>query len=215
MSAVAAAELFLRAPVSFVPGALLLPGFALRQADALLSGIAAIADAAPFRRMVTPGGKAMSVAMTSCGAAGWVSDRRGYRYADADPETGRRWPTMPTAFAALAEEAAGDAGHPGFAPDSCLINRYEAGARMALHQDRDEADMARPIVSVSLGLPAVFLWGGEARAGRPLRLALAHGDVVVWGGAARLHYHGIAPLAPGDHPATGQFRFNLTFRCAR
>lgn len=156
----------------------------------------------------------MSVAMSNCGAAGWITDRNGYRYARHDPVTGSPWPAMPEAFAALAAAAAQQAGFPGFAPDACLINRYEPGARMSLHQDRNEADFGHPIVSVSLGLPAVFLFGGTAREARPLRLPLSHGDVLVWGGPARLRFHGVMPVKPGHHPLLGAARLNLTFRKA-
>jgi alkylated DNA repair protein (DNA oxidative demethylase) len=203
-----------RAALALDPGAVLLGGFALPDADALLAGIAAIAAAARFRRMETPGGGRMSVAMTNAGPAGWTTSRRGYLYTAADPETAAPWPALPPAFATLATRAAAAAGYADFTPDACLINRYEPGARMAPHQDRDEADMAAPIVSISLGLPATFLWGGLKRSDRPRRVALAHGDVVVWGGPSRLVFHGIAPLAPGDHPATGPLRYNLTFRRA-
>lgn len=196
------------------PGLAILDGFALPFASACLACVESVAASAPFRHMTTRGGKAMSVAMTNCGPAGWVSDRRGYRYAADDPATGRPWPPLPDSFRILAGRAAAAAGYTGFDPDACLLNRYEAGARMALHQDRDEADFAQPIVSVSLGLPATFLWGGDSRAGRPRRFPLRHGDAVVWGGPARLAFHGVAPLAAGDHPATGACRYNLTFRRA-
>jgi len=195
-------------------GAVLLRGFARDEAAMLVATVDDIAAAAPFRRMMTPGGFAMSVAMTNCGGAGWVTDRRGYRYDPRDPETGLPWPAMPPAFADLARRAAAEAGFAGFRPDSCLINRYEPGARMSLHQDRNERDFAQPIVSVSFGLPAVFLFGGEKRSDRPRRLMLRHGDVAVWGGPARLNFHGVAPLAAGHHPATGDSRVNLTFRAA-
>ncbi len=193
-------------------GAILLRSFALPDADRLLAGIGVVAGVAPFRNMVTPGGFTMSVAMTNCGTAGWVTDRGGYRYDRADPESGRTWPDFPAGFADLAADAAAEAGFAGFLPDSCLINRYEPGARMSLHQDRNERDFAQPIVSVSLGLPAIFLFGGQKRTDRPRRVALRHGDVVVWGGPARLTFHGVAPLAEGIHSATGRYRFNLTFR---
>lgn len=196
-------------------GAVLLGGFATAEAAALVAEIARVATAAPFRHLLTPGGRRMSVAMTNCGAFGWVSDRRGYRYQREDPESGRPWPAMPAAFADLAGRAAAAAGFPGYRADACLINRYRPGARLTLHRDEDERDYAAPIVSVSLGLPAIFLWGGARRADRPRRLPLVHGDVVVWGGAARLTYHGILPLAAGDHPLTGDVRLNLTFRRAR
>ena len=196
-------------------GAALLGGFALAEAAALLATLDAVAAAAPFRHMVTPGGFTMSVAMTNCGASGWVTDRRGYRYDPTDPATGRPWPGMPAVFADLAGRAAAAGGFEGFAPDACLINRYRPGARLSLHQDRNERDFAAPIVSVSLGLPAVFLWGGLARAERARRLRLIHGDVVVWGGPARLAFHGIDTLADGQHALTGALRYNLTFRRAK
>lgn len=195
-------------------GAVLLPGYAAADEGRLLDGIVAVAAAAPFRHMVVPGGWTMSVAMTNCGAAGWVTDRKGYRYDPRDPGTGLPWPAMPPAFAALATAAAAQAGFPGFAPDACLVNRYAPGARLSLHQDRNERDPAHPIVSVSLGLPAVFLWGGQERGCRPRRIPLRHGDVVVWGGPARMTFHGIHTLAGGTHPLTGDVRYNLTFRKA-
>ncbi len=180
----------------------------------LTACIKSIADRAPFRHMVTPGGHSMSVAMTNCGHHGWVTDRRGYRYDADDPETGRPWPAMPAVFCGLAERAAAEAGFPDFSPDACLVNRYEPGARMSLHQDRDEGDFGAPIVSVSLGLPATFLFGGLKRSDRPRRFRLEHGDVVVWGGPARLVFHGVAPLADGEHALMGRQRINLTFRKA-
>lgn len=200
---------------AFADGAVWLPGFALREAPALLEAVAEIAAAAPFRHLETPGGLRMSVAMTNAGAFGWVSDRRGYRYERCDPQTGLAWPPMPAAFAALAGSAAAEAGHAGFVPDACLINRYVPGARMSLHQDRDERDLGQPIVSVSLGLPASFQFGGPKRSDPVQRLPLTHGDVVVWGGASRLHFHGVLRLAAGHHPLTGATRINLTFRRAR
>ncbi len=196
-------------------GAVLLRGYALDTAAALLAGIEAIAGAVPFRHMETPGGFRMSVAMTNAGACGWVSDRHGYRYAADDPTSGRRWPEMPPAFLALAQSAAQEAGFPDFRPDACLINRYATGAKMSLHQDKDEADLSAPIVSVSLGLPAIFLWGGEKRSAPTRRVALQHGDVVVWGGTARLRYHGILPVKESPEYPPGSPRFNLTFRKAR
>jgi alkylated DNA repair protein (DNA oxidative demethylase) len=197
------------------PGAFLLRGFAENQAAALVADIDRIAAAAPFRNMVTPGGFTMSVAMSNCGAYGWVTDRKGYRYADADPVSGRPWPAMPAAFRDLAARAAAAADYAGFVPDSCLINRYVPGARMSLHQDKDEADFAAPIVSVSLGLPATFLWGGGKRSDRPRRIRLESGDLVVWGGPARLNFHGVDILADGDDPVAGKCRYNLTFRKAK
>jgi DNA oxidative demethylase len=196
------------------PGAFVLRAFALDKALCLLDAIQVVAQAAPFRRMTTARGLRMSVAMTNCGDAGWLSDRSGYRYDAIDPETNRRWPPMPPVFARLAERAAGAAGFDGFTPDACLINRYEPGTRLTLHQDRDEQDFTAPIVSVSLGVPATFLWGGPARADRARRVRLEHGDVVVWGGPSRLNFHGLDTLREGSHPLTGTARFNLTFRRA-
>lgn len=196
-------------------GAVLLRGFARPVETGLLAAISAIEAEAPFRRMFTPGGHQMSVAMTNCGNAGWVTDRSGYRYDGADPDSGKPWPAMPAEFRELAEAAAREAGFAGFAPDACLINRYEPGAKMSLHQDRDEKDFAAPIVSVSLGLPAIFLFGGPKRDNKPQRYQLVHGDVVVWGGPARLFFHGVSPLADGEHPLLGRKRINLTFRRAR
>ncbi|BAC48228.1 alkylated DNA repair protein [Bradyrhizobium diazoefficiens USDA 110] len=166
----------------------------------------------PFRRMTTPGGYQMSVAMTNCGERGWITDHTGYRYDPVDPRTGVPWPAMPPAFRDLARRAAEQGGFTGFAPDACLVNRYEPGTRLSLHQDKDELDYAAPIVSVSLGLPATFLFGGMARSDKPRRFRLVHGDVVVWGGASRLAYHGVAPLADGEHALLGRQRINLTFR---
>jgi alkylated DNA repair protein (DNA oxidative demethylase) len=195
-------------------GAVVLRGFAVTDAAALVAAVAGIAAAAPFRHMVTPGGFRMSVAMTSCGAAGWVTDRHGYRYARDDPESGRPWPAMPPLFCRLAAQAAAAGGFPRFVPDACLINRYEPETKLSLHRDEDERDLAAPVVSVSLGLPATFLWGGLSRKDRAARVRLESGDVVVWGGPARLAHHGIAPLAEGDHPLTGRCRINLTLRKA-
>lgn len=196
-------------------GAARLSGFALAVEHELLDALAAVARAAPFRHLTTPGGYVMSVAMTNCGEVGWVSDRTGYRYDPIDPESGRPWPAMPPAFRDLAQRAGEAAGYEDFRPDACLVNRYEPGARLSLHQDRDEADLRAPIVSVSLGLPAIFLWGGPARSDKTRRIPLTHGDVVVWGGPSRLAFHGVAPLAQGEHPLTGHVRYNLTFRRAQ
>jgi alkylated DNA repair protein (DNA oxidative demethylase) len=196
------------------PGAVVLRGFAIPVVDPLLNAIHEVTARAPFRRMTTPGGFRMSVAMTNCGTLGWVTDRTGYRYDRLDPESGREWPPMPDAFARLAEAAAATAGFPAFAPDACLINRYDPGAKLSLHQDRNESDFGQPIVSVSLGLPAVFLFGGDNRSDKARRVELTHGDVVVWGGPARLRYHGVLPLKDGDHPLVGRHRVNLTFRKA-
>ena len=195
-------------------GAVLLRGFALSAEAALASAVAAIAAAAPFRNMKTPGGFTMSVAMTNCGRYGWVSSESGYRYAEHDPESAAPWPAMPAAVRDLASAAAAAAGFPLFEPDACLVNRYEPGTRLTLHQDKNERDFREPIVSVSLGVPAVFLFGGLKRKDRPLRLDLVHGDVVVWGGPSRLRYHGVAPLKVAQHPFAGAARINLTLRRA-
>ena len=199
---------------SFAEGAWLLRGFAVPVVDELLAAIDEVAASSAFRHMHTPGGHRMSVAMTNCGALGWITDERGYRYAPIDPVTGAPWPPMPTAFASLAARAAAAAGHPGFVPDACLVNRYEPGARMTLHQDRNERDVAAPIVSVSLGLPATFQFGGLQRTSRVQRLPLVHGDVAVWGGPSRLCFHGVLPLRDGLHARLGRSRINLTFRVA-
>ena len=196
------------------PGAWLLRGFALDAMTALLSGIECVKAAAPFRHWVTPGGFRMSVAMTNCGTLGWVSDSGGYRYDACDPLSGHPWPPMPSVFLELAQTAARAAAFPEYVPDACLLNRYEPGARLTLHQDKDERDFDAPIVSVSLGLPAVFLFGGDARADKHRRVPLQHGDVVVWGGSARLHHHGVLALKDGHHPILGSQRLNLTLRKA-
>ncbi|HEY7929275.1 MAG TPA: DNA oxidative demethylase AlkB [Steroidobacteraceae bacterium] len=195
-------------------GAALLPAYAIRLADALASQVRELLREAPLRHMVTPGGQRMSVAMSNCGAAGWISDRRGYRYETRDPQSGLSWPQMPPPLRQLARDAAGCAGYADFDPDACLINCYAPDTRLSLHQDRDERDLSAPVVSVSLGLPAVFLYGGLQRRDRVRRVPLFHGDVVVWGAAQRLVFHGVAPLADGEHPATGRCRLNLTFRRA-
>jgi alkylated DNA repair protein (DNA oxidative demethylase) len=195
-------------------GAVVLRRFALSDETAIFTALHGIIANAPFRHMVTPGGFRMSVAMTNCGSCGWVTDKTGYRYDAIDPQSGMRWPGMPDAFLKLASDAAADAGFKDFIPDACLINRYAPGARLSLHQDRNERDFSAPIVSVSLGIPAVFLFGGARREDKPIRIRLTHGDVVVWGGPARLRYHGVMPLKEGHHPLTGGHRINLTFRKA-
>ena len=202
-------------PESFADGAVVLRGFADAEEVALVATISQVAALSPFRRMVTPGGFQMSVAMTNCGSTGWITDPSGYRYEGIDPDSGKPWPAMPPAFRALAAQAAVAGSFENFAPDACLINRYTPGARMSLHQDKDELDFAAPIVSVSLGLPAVFLFGGPKRADKPRRYRLEHGDAVVWGGLSRLFFHGVAPLADGEHALMGRQRINLTFRKTR
>jgi alkylated DNA repair protein (DNA oxidative demethylase) len=193
-------------------GAMVLRAFASADAPALIADVEQIAAAAPFRFLVTPGGYSMSVAMTNCGRVGWVSDRSGYRYDPVDPDTGQPWPAMPALFLELASRAAAEAGFTNYDPDACLINRYASGSKLGLHVDRDEDDPIAPIVSVSLGLPATFQWGGKKRSDPLRRLRLESGDVVVWGGPARFVYHGVSPLKPGHHPLTGDVRINLTFR---
>jgi alkylated DNA repair protein (DNA oxidative demethylase) len=192
--------------------AMLLRGFARAIDFDLIAALREIVAQAPFRHMVTPGGHTMSVAMTNCGSQGWVTDRSGYRYDGIDPETGKPWPAMPESFRDLARRAAAQAGFDGFAPEACLVNRYVPGAKMSLHQDKDELDLAAPIVSVSLGIPATFLFGGLSRSDKPRRYRLEHGDIAVWGGPSRLMFHGVAPLADGEHPLLGRQRINLTFR---
>ena len=191
---------------------MLLRGFARPTEADLMAALRDVVAEAPFRHMVTPGGHRMSVAMTNCGGKGWVADQRGYRYDTTDPETGKPWPVMPACFRDLARRAAAQAGFDGFAPQACLVNRYEPGAKLSLHQDKDELDLRAPIVSVSLGLPATFLFGGLSRSDKTCRFRLEHGDIAVWGGPARLAFHGVAPLADGEHPQLGRQRLNLTFR---
>jgi alkylated DNA repair protein (DNA oxidative demethylase) len=195
-------------------GAVLLRGAALPFEKQLLAALSDIVAISPFRHMVTPGGYTMSVAMTDCGAAGWITDRRGHRYDPVDSQTGKPWPPMPACFLQLAVAAAKEAGYPEFRPDACLINRYEPGARLSLHQDKNERDFANPIVSVSLGLPATFQFGGLKRDDPVQKFALRHGDVAVWGGASRLCFHGVPELKDGDHHITGRMRINLTLRSA-
>lgn len=196
------------------PGAVLLRAFALPHEAMLLTALHTVIVQAPFRHMVTPGGFRMSVAMTNCGALGWITDRTGYRYDEIDPDSGRKWPSMPESFVKVATWAAEEAGFQQFKPDACLINRYGTGAKLSLHQDKNERDLSQPIVSVSLGIPAIFLFGGTTRSAKTARVPVVHGDVVVWGGAARLRYHGVTTLKEGFHPQVGAYRVNLTFRKA-
>ncbi len=196
-------------------GAVILRRFARASAAALIKQMDEVVQLSPFRQLVTPGGYTMSVAMSNCGARGWTTNPQGYQYSAKDPLTGKPWPAMPQIFRELSDAASVAAGYPGFAPDACLINRYVPGAKLSLHQDKDEPNLRQPIVSVSLGLPAVFQFGGLKRSDPLVRIMLEHGDVVVWGGPSRLCYHGILPLKPGYHPATGEARYNLTFRSTR
>jgi DNA oxidative demethylase len=202
-------------PDALGAGTAVLRGFARQAAAQLAAETARIAEAAPFRHMITPGGFRMSVAMTNCGQVGWITDRSGYRYDTIDPLTGQPWPAMTATLRELAVRAAAAAGYSDFDPDACLVNRYEPGTRLSLHQDRNERDLTAPVVSISLGLPAVFLFGGERRQMRPRRILLESGDVLVWGGPARLAFHGVAPLAEGSDRLTGRCRINLTVRRAR
>lgn len=197
------------------PQSVVLRGFATPLVAELLPVLDQIQSISPFRHMVTPGGFTMSVALTNCGRLGWTTDRRGYRYTDIDPITGKPWPAMPDVMQALAEAAASKAGFANFEPDACLINRYETGTRLTLHQDKNEADYEAPVVSVSLGVPATFLFGGAERSDKARRVPLRHGDVVVWGGVDRLRYHGVADIKPAEHPILGSQRINFTFRKAR
>jgi DNA oxidative demethylase len=199
---------------SLGPGATLLRGFARASSSRLIEAIEEVARQSPFRRMTTPGGFQMSVAMTNCGDAGWITDRNGYRYGAHDPLSGLRWPPMPPVVTELATRSAAAGGFAGFIPDACLINQYEPGARLSLHQDKDERNLGFPVVSVSLGLQAVFLFGGPRRTDRTQPVLLEHGDVVVWGGPSRLWYHGVRPLKEGAHAEVGRRRINLTFRKA-
>jgi DNA oxidative demethylase len=221
VSALLAADLFESVPdvrpsrQVMAEGAVLLRGFAKPVEADLIADLRAIVKQAPFRHMRTPGGHQMSVAMTNCGSIGWVTDHTGYRYDANDPESAKPWPAMPPSFRELAAQAAEEAGFDRFAPDACLVNRYAPGARMSLHQDKDELDVGAPIVSVSLGLPAIFLFGGLSRSDKPNRFRLEHGDIAVWGGPMRLAFHGVAPLADGEHAVMGRQRINLTFRKAR
>lgn len=193
-------------------GAVVLRGFAFAEATALYAAISQVKKYAPLRHMVTPGGFRMSVAMTNCGTYGWVSDSRGYRYDAIDPVSGRHWPKIPAIFMTLARSAAAVAGFENYRPDACLINRYDPGTRLSMHQDKNERDVQAPIVSVSLGIPAIFLWGGLNREDKSIRISLFHGDVVVWGGPARFRYHGVLPIKEEWHTLTGRCRLNLTFR---
>lgn len=209
-----AADALPEARLELAIGAVLLRGFAQDGAGDLIAALNGVVAKAPFRHFETPGGQRMSVGMTNCGQAGWVSDRKGYRYDRVDPLTGQPWPPMPASFFELAAHAAREVGFAGFNPDACLINRYAPGARLTLHQDKNERDFGAPIVSVSLGLPAKFLFGGLQRTDKAQRVMLHHGDVAVWGGSSRLAFHGVDTLKAGEHPATGRFRINLTFRKA-
>lgn len=207
-------DLFAPHPQRLALQTTLLPGFALPDLEPLLDALRPVLRAAPFRHMQTPGGLRMAVALTNCGSLGWISDENGYRYTPIDPVSAKPWPALPQALIDLATRAAALAGFEGFIPDACLVNHYLPGTRLSLHQDRDEQDYGQPIVSISLGLPAVFLFGGLQRSDRPQRIPLNHGDVLVWGGEDRLRFHGVMPIKPGVHPRMGERRINLTLRKA-
>lgn len=207
-------DLFNNLSEPITEGAVLLKGFALQNEAVLLNDLKLIVEQSTLKHMHTPGGFTMSVAMTNCGDLGWVSDKKGYRYSALNPLNGEPWPQIPKSFLVLATQAADVAGYAHFVPDACLINQYQIAARMSLHQDKDEQDFSQPIVSVSLGVPATFLFGGLKRSDKPMKIVLQHGDVIVWGGASRLKFHGIMPLKPSNHEVLGGYRFNLTFRKA-
>ncbi|MDH1104442.1 DNA oxidative demethylase AlkB [Pseudomonas mosselii] len=207
-------DLFAPHPQRLAPQTTLMPGFALPDLEPLLDALRPVLRAAPFRHMQTPGGLRMAVALTNCGSLGWISDENGYRYTPIDPVSAKPWPALPQVLIDLATRAAALAGFEGFTPDACLVNHYLPGTRLSLHQDRDEQDYGQPIVSISLGLPAVFLFGGLQRSDRPQRIPLNHGDVLVWGGEDRLRFHGVMPIKPGVHPRMGERRINLTLRKA-
>lgn len=200
-------------PNCIAPGVWLLPGFA--PSAELYREIEQITAKAPLRHMQTSRGFSLSVAMTNCGEVGWTSDRRGYRYSETDPQTGERWPAMPALFLDIATAAADTAGFADFIPDACLINQYKPGAQMGAHQDSNERCFDSPIVSVSLGIPARFFMQGENKDGKSQAIDLHDGDVIVFGGVARRHYHGVRKLKPATHPLFGEVRWNLTFRMAQ
>ncbi len=191
-----------------------LKGYALPWIERLLPELRRVLAQSPFRHMVTPGGFTMSAALSSCGELGWTTDARGYRYSPLDPHSQQPWPALPDAVRELAVLAAAEAGFSDFSPDACLINRYVPGAKMSLHQDKNERDYRAPVVSVSLGLPAIFLFGGRERSDKPKKIPLFHGDVVIWGGIDRLRFHGVMPIKDGVHPIMGAQRINLTLRTA-
>jgi DNA oxidative demethylase len=197
---------------ALAPGALLMRGFGRAGDVDILQAVESVIAQAPLRHLQTPGGYTMSIQTTRCGSMGWVSEPGGYRYAASNPGTQQPWPTMPPCLLDFAVRAATEAGYPDFVPDSCMINQYLPGTKLGLHQDRDERDLRAPVVSLSLGLPAIFLFGGLQRAGKTQRYRLAHGDVVVWGGPSRLAFHGVLPVAEGDHALLGRRRVNVTFR---
>jgi DNA oxidative demethylase len=194
------------------PGAVLMRAFGRADDVDILQAVESVIAQAPLRHLQTPGGYTMSIQTTRCGSMGWVSEPGGYRYAPSNPSTRAPWPAMPQCLLDFAVRAATEAGYPDFVPDSCMVNQYLPGNKLGLHQDRDERDLRAPVVSLSLGLPAIFLFGGLQRTGKTQRYRLAHGDVVVWGGPSRLAFHGVLPVADGDHALVGRRRVNVTFR---
>ena len=190
----------------------LLPAYA--EVDSLHAPLQQVLAHSPLRQMQTSRGFLMSVRTSNCGEVGWISDRRGYRYVKTDPITDMPWHPMPDLFASLASRAALDAGFPGFRPDACLINHYSPGTQMGAHQDSDESDFTQPIVSVSLGIDARFFVIGAQKRGKSIPVDLSDGDVMVFGGPARRHYHGVRRLKEAIHPLYGAARVNLTFRKA-
>lgn len=197
--------LFDTPPIAIAPNVWLLRGWV--STAPLQMDIETIAAQAPFRHMQVPGGQSMSVAMTNCGNWGWITDPTGYRYIAEDPLSQKPWPAMPPTWQRLARDAAARVGWQDFVPDACLLNRYEPGARMGLHQDKNERDYSQPIVSVSIGASCSFQVGGLLRKDQVKSTALHDGDVVVWGADARLIHHGVRPVKAA-------VRYNLTFRKA-
>jgi alkylated DNA repair protein (DNA oxidative demethylase) len=190
------------------PGAVLMRGLALAEDREFLAAVDGIAAAAPLHQAYTPAGQRMSIMVTDCG------DSRAFanRWTANNPGSPRHWPPMPEVLREFAVYAASRAGFPRFRPDACHINRYQAGNKLGLHQDRHECDLTQPIVSVSFGLQCTFLFGGFERTSPARHILLEHGDVFVWGGPSRMRFHGVQPLKPGSHLLTGPYRINLTFR---
>jgi len=190
------------------PGAVLMRSLALPQDNEFFTAAEAIIAARPLHHTTTPSGLPMGVMVTDCG------DSRAFanRWDTANPERMRLWPPMPPLLRDFAIRCAVRSGFPQFRPDACHINRYQAGTKLGLHQDRHECDWTQPIVSLSFGLECIFLLGGLQRTDKPRRILLEHGDVIVWGGPSRMRFHGVQPLKPGHHPLTGPYRYNLTFR---
>jgi len=190
------------------PGATLMRGLAQAQDGEFLEAMQGVLSAAPLHHATTPTGLPMGVMVSDCGTP--EAFRR--RWDPANPAVRQMWPPMPRALLDFSLRCAVRAGFPLFRPDTCHVNRYQAGTKLGLHQDRHECDMSQPIVSVSFGLECVFLLGGLERTDSPKRILLEHGDVIVWGGPSRMRFHGVQPLKPGHHPLTGPYRYNLTFR---